>query len=61
MIIFDTGSILSLYLSSPYTSFRYSEAWPPPNGAREIDGLLKASMAELLVTKQDPNSSDRVG
>ena len=25
----------------------------PPIGAREIDGLPKASMAELLVTKQD--------
>ena len=33
----------------------------PPIGAREIDGLPKASMAELLVTKQDPNSYDRVG
>ena len=28
----------------------------PPIGAREIDGLPIASMAELLVTKQDPNS-----
>ena len=33
----------------------------PPIGAREIDGLPKASIAELLVTKQDPNSCDRVG
>ena len=30
-------------------------------GARKIDGLPKASMAELLVTKQDPNSCDQVG
>ena len=37
------------------------KAWPPPIGAHEIDGLPKASMAELLVTKQDPNSCDRVG
>ena len=33
----------------------------PPIWAREIDGLPKASMAELLVTKQDPNSCDRIG
>ena len=41
--------------------FGIRKAWPLPIGAREIDGLSKASMAELLVTKQDPNSSDRVG
>ena len=41
--------------------FGIRRAWPPPIGAREIDGLPKASMAELLVTKQDPNSCDRVG
>ena len=40
--------------------FGIRKVWPPPIGAREIDGLPKASMAELLVTKQDPNSSDRV-
>ena len=33
---------------------------PPPIGAREINGLPKASMAELLVTKQDPNSCNRI-
>ena len=43
--------ILLLYLSSAYTSI----------GAREIDGLPKAFMAELLITKQDPNSCDRSG
>ena len=31
------------------------KAWPTPIGARET------SMAEQLVTKQDPNSCDRVG
>ena len=41
--------------------FSIRKAWPPPIRAREIDGLPKASMAELLVTKQDPNSCDRVG
>ena len=54
-------SVLSLYLSPAYTSFRYSERWPPPIGARGIDGLPKASIAGLLVIKQDPNSCDRVG
>ena len=33
--------------------FRIRKAWPPPTGAHEIDGLPKASMAELLVTKQE--------
>ena len=51
-------SVLSLYLSPAYTSFQYSESMA---GAREIDGLPKASMAELLVTKQDLNPCDRVG
>ena len=41
--------------------FAIRKAWPLPIGAREIDGLPKASMTELLVTKQDPNSCDRVG
>ena len=41
--------------------FSIRKAWPPPIGAREIDGLPKASMVELLVTKQDPNSCDQVG
>ena len=41
--------------------FGIRKAWPPPTGAREIDGLPKAFMAELLVTKPDPNSCDRVG
>ena len=59
---FDTGKrTLSLYLSLVYTSFRYSEAWPPPIKACKIDELPKAYMAELLITKQDPNSCDRVG
>ena len=40
--------------------FGIRKAWPPPIGAGEIDGLPKASMAELLVTKQDPNSCYRV-
>ena len=53
--------VLSLYLSPAYTSFRYSESMASPIAAREIDGLPKASMVELLVTKQDPNSCDRVG
>ena len=35
--------------------FGIRKAWPPPIEAREIDGLPKASMVELLVTKQDPN------
>ena len=46
--------------ASAYTSFRYSESMAPPIGARETEGLPKASVAELLVTKQDPNSCDRV-
>ena len=54
------NSILSLYLSSAYTSFRYLENMTPPIGAHEIDGLPKASMAELLITKLDLNSCDRV-
>ena len=41
--------------------FVIQKAWPLPIGARKIDGLPKASIAELLVTKQDPNSCDRVG
>ena len=41
--------------------FGIRKARPPPIGASEIDGLSKASMAELLVTKQDPNSCDRFG
>ena len=41
-------------------SFRYSES-TPPIGDREVDGLPKASVAELLVIKQDLNSCDRVG
>ena len=41
--------------------FGIRKAWPPPIGARQIDGLPKASMAELLVTKQDPNTCDWVG
>ena len=56
-----TCSILSLYLSLAYTSFRYSESMAPAHRGREIDGLPKASMAELLETKQDPISCDRVG
>ena len=40
--------------------FGIRKAWPPPIGAREIDGLPKASMVELLATKQDPNSYDWV-
>ena len=40
--------------------FGIRKAWPPPTGARKIDGLPKASMAELLVTKQDPISCDGV-
>ena len=34
---------------------------PAPIGAREINGLPKASMTELLEIMQDPNSCDRVG
>ena len=41
--------------------FGIRKAWPPSIGVRKIDGLPKASMAELLVTKQDLNSCDRVG
>ena len=52
---------MSLYLSLAYTSFRYSESMALPIEVREIDGLPKASMAELLVTKQDPYSCVRVG
>ena len=37
------------------------KARPPPIGAGEINGPPKTSMAELLATKQDPNSSGRVG
>ena len=29
--------------------FSVRRTWSPPIGAREIDGLLKVSMAELLV------------
>ena len=43
------------------TVFGFWKAWPRSIGAREMDGLPKASMADLLVTKQDPNSCDRVG
>ena len=35
--------------------FGIPKAWLRPIRAREIDGLPKASMAELLVTKQDLN------
>ena len=62
---FDIGKRMIVYCH--YTCHRHTlvfgipKAWPPPIGAREIDGLSKASMAELLVTKQDPNSYDRVG
>ena len=48
-----------LSLSSVYISIQ--KAWPMPIGACEINGLPKASIAELLVTKQDPNLCDRVG
>ena len=41
--------------------FGIRKARPPPIWAREIDGLPKASMAKLLVTKQDLNSYERVG
>ena len=41
--------------------FGIRKAWSPPIGAREIDGLPKASMTVLPVTKQDPNSCYRVG
>ena len=41
--------------------FGIQKACPLPIGARKIDGLPKAYGAELLVTKQDPNSCDRVG
>ena len=41
--------------------FGIRKAWPPSIGVRKIDGLPKASMAELLVTKQDLNSCDQVG
>ena len=45
---------------SAYTSFLYSESMAPAHrGPR--NGLPKASMAELLVAKQDPNSCDWVG
>ena len=50
-----------VYVIVPVTVTSFRKAWPPPIGAREIDGLPKASMAELLVTKQDPNSCDWVG
>ena len=50
------NSILSLYLSLAYTSFWHLESMAPPIGAHEIDGLPEASMAKLIVTKQDPNS-----
>ena len=52
---------MSLCLLLAYTSFQFSESMAPSIGTREIDGLPKASMAELLVTKQDPNSCDLVG
>ena len=50
-----------LYLSQAYTIFRYSESMAPSIGAREIDELPKAFMAELLVTKQGPNPCDQAG
>ena len=43
---------MSLCLLPAYTSFR--KARSPHIGAHKMDGLPKASMAELLVTKQDP-------
>ena len=61
---FDTGKRTIVYCRC--TCHRHTlvfgirKAWPSPFGDREIDGLTKASMAELLVTKQDPNSYDRV-
>ena len=63
--IFDTGKRAIIYCH--YTCHRHTQvfgvrkAWASPIGTREIDGLPKASMAELLVTKQDPNSCSRVG
>ena len=35
--------------------FGIRKAWAPPIGARKINGLHKASLADLLVTMQDPN------
>ena len=52
---------MSLYVSSAYTSFRYSESQAPAHRGPQNRWLPKASMAELLVTKQDPNSCDWVG
>ena len=62
---FDTGKGTTVYCRC--TCHRHTlvfvirKAWPPPIGACEIDGQPKASMAEQVVTKQNPNSCDRVG
>ena len=62
---FDTGkrTIVYCHCSCHWLTpvFGIRKAWPPPIGAHEINGLPKASMEEVLVTKQDPNSCDRVG
>ena len=62
---FDTSKrtiVYCRYICHRHTLvFDIRKEWPPPIGAREIDGLPKVSMAELLVTEQDPNSCDRSG
>ena len=63
--IFNTGKRMIVYCRC--TCHRHTlvfdirKAWPPPIRARKIDGLPKAAMAALLVTKQDSNSCDKVG
>ena len=62
---FDTGKLTIVYCHCTCHRhtlvFSIRKAWPLPIGARKIDRLPKASIAELLVTKQDPNSCDWVG
>ena len=50
-----------IFRKNPEAVKWYLESMAPPIGARKIDGLPKASLAELLVTKQDSNSCDLVG
>ena len=55
-----SGKQTIVYCRSHTLVFSIRKAWPQPIRACEIDELSKASMVELLVTKQDPNSCDQI-
>ena len=44
-----------IFRKNPEAVKWYLESMAPPIGACKLDGLPKASLAELLVTKQDPD------